>query len=317
MQIFQSLFASIIVLVIIAVIGILARRRGMLDEAMAGTLSRVIFDFGIPAMIFVSLANMTIELNRFEGPVIMMAVELCGMALAWIAGRRFGLDLPQLGVVVLCTGFGTSATLGYSIISIAFPNNPNAMEEAVLVSEIGVGLTIFTIGPLLAMHFGSGAISFQDLGRSLIAFAKTPICMALVSGLLWSVLGLPGEQHPLMQPVFRAGHILAGLVVPLSILIISLKLRKPRIDHIIKPFGIVVALKLLLCPLLAGILGIVFGLPEIWRVDLVIMAGLPPAVLNVILLQRYGGDATLASAVTAGASLLSLGTLLFVVAIAG
>ena len=47
------------------------------------------------------------------------------------------------------------------------------------------------------------------------------------------------------------------------------------------------------------------------------MAGLPPAVLNVIYLQRHGGHAEMASVITAGASLLSLGTLLFVMALSG
>ena len=77
------------------------------------------------------------------------------------------------------------------------------------------------------------------------------------------------------------------------------------------------ALKLVAGPILAGTLAITFGLPEIWRDELIIMAGLPPAVLNVIYLQRYGGDAETASVITAGASLLSLATLLLVMALLG
>lgn len=78
-----------------------------------------------------------------------------------------------------------------------------------------------------------------------------------------------------------------------------------------------VALKLLIGPLLAGMGAAAFSIPEIWRDELIIMAGLPLAVLNVVYFQRYGGDAELASSIIAGASIFSIGTILLVVAAAG
>ncbi|MCB0575940.1 MAG: AEC family transporter [Saprospiraceae bacterium] len=317
MHIFNSLLTSILVLVIIAVLSVAARQRGILEKTFSASLAKIVFDFGVPAMIFVNLANVKVEMSTFAGPAIMMAAEICMMLLAWAIGRKLGLTVHQLGAVVLCAGFGTSATLGYSIIANVFPDNQSAMEEAVLISEVGVGLMILTLGPILAMYFGSGSVSLGAAGKSLMAFTRTPTCIALIAGICWGVLGLPGEQHPYMYPVFRVGHLLAGLVVPLSVLIVSLNLYWPDISQIIKPFGIVVVLKLLMAPLLTGVAALAFGLPEMWRDDLVIMTGLPPAVLNVILLQRYGGDAGLASTITAGASLFSLATLLLVIAAVG
>lgn len=317
MHIFDALLSSILVLVIIAALGLLARQHGVLKKEMAAGLARIVFDFGIPALIFVSLANIDLEPRRFAGTVIMIVVELCMIALAWVVGKRLDLTRSQLGAVVLCSAFGTSATLGYSIVSIVFPSDQDAMVEAVLICELGVGVLVMFLGPLLAMHFSTGASSVQTVRKSLITFLKTPLCIALVAGMLWGTLGLPGDQHPVMKPIFQVGHLLAGLVVPLAILIISLNLYRPRIKQYLKPFGVVVLLKLLLAPLLGGGIALAAGLPEIWRDDLIIMAGMPPAVLNTIFLQRYGGDAGLASALTAGASLLSLGTLLLVIAAVG
>lgn len=317
MHIFQVLLSSLLVLVIIAAFGLLARRQGVLKKEMAAGLAKIVFDFGIPALVFVNLANINLEPRRFAGTAIMIVVELCMIVLAWAIGKRLNLTRSQLGAVVLCSAFGTSATLGYSIVSVVFPNDPDAMVEAVLICELGVGVLIMALGPVLAMYFSTGASSVKTVRQSLFAFLKTPLCIALVAGLLWGALGLPGDQHPVMKPVFHAGHILAGLVVPLAILIISLHLYKPKIGQYFKPLGIVVMLKLLLAALLAGGLALATDIPTVWRDDLVIMAGMPPAVLNTIFLQRYGGDAGLASTLTAGASLLSLGTLILVVAAVG
>ncbi|MCB9345665.1 MAG: AEC family transporter [Lewinellaceae bacterium] len=317
MYIFQTMLSSILVLVIIALCGLLARHRGVIDKSLAGGLARIVFDLGIPAMIFVNLATQQFELKWLFGAGIMILVELSMVVLAWIISRQLGLTTTQMGAVVLCAAFGTSATLGYSVVSVVFPDNHDAIVEAVLISELGVGLLIFTLGPIMAMYFVSGKFSFQSAGKSLLAFTRTPICISLVISLLWAWFELPGNQHPLMKPLFHAGHILANLVVPVSVLIISLNIQKPRFSQFVKPFGVVVFLKLLLAPLLAGTIALIIGLPEFWRDDLIIMAGMPPAFINVILLQRYGGDTSTLSTIIAGSSLLSLGTVLLVILILG
>lgn len=317
MHIFWPLATAIFALVIIAALGLLAKWRGILKEEHTEVLAKLILDFGVPAMIFVSLAGTKLEWGGFIAPVIMALVELCMIALAWVIGRWSGLPASQLGAVVLCATFGTSATLGYPIVSMVFPNNSNAMIEAVLISEIGVGYLVLTLGPILAMYFGSGTFSGQKAGQALKDFVRTPIFISLVIGMLWGTLGLPGEEHMLLQPFFRMGHILSGLVTPLAILTISLRLHVPNFKLILKPFAIVMALRLLLSPLLAGLIAIALDVPEVWRDDLVIISSVPPAVLNAIYLQRYNGDARLASLLVAGGSILCVVSILLVIALVG
>ena len=47
--------------------------------------------------------------------------------------------------------------LGYPLIEYAFRGNPEAMTDAVLVSEMERGLPIFTICPMIALYFGSAS----------------------------------------------------------------------------------------------------------------------------------------------------------------
>jgi len=57
-------------------------------------------------------------------------------------------------------------------------------------------------------------------------------------------------------------------------------------------------------------LAVQFGFPELWRQILVLLAAMPPAILGVVFLKRYGGDASLASTLLLVASLASVATLL-------
>jgi hypothetical protein len=56
--------------------------------------------------------------------------------------------------------------LGYPLISQAFPGNMQAMEEAVVTSEFGVGFLLFIFGPFIAMYFGGSGIDSQVILRS-------------------------------------------------------------------------------------------------------------------------------------------------------
>ena len=63
-------------------------------------------------------------------------------------------DRGKIGAFMIASSFGSSALLGYPFIQMVFPNNPEAMTDAILISEIGVGLPLFILCPLVAMWFG-------------------------------------------------------------------------------------------------------------------------------------------------------------------
>jgi len=75
---------------------------------------------------------------------------------------------------------------------------------------------------------------------------------------------------------------------------------------------IVILLKLIIKPLIAGSLSTLFGFPELWKEVLVLLAAMPPAVLGAVFLRRYGGDASLASALLLGGTMVSCVSLLAV-----
>ncbi len=317
MDAFHHLVEAVVVIVILYALALLLRWRGVLAEKHSMILARIVTDLFLPAIVFVTLAGKSIRLDQLAPAFVMLALELSAIALAWTVSALLRFDRAQQGAIIFCSAFGSSTFLGYSLITQMYPNQPQAMTEAVLISEIGVGYTIFILGPVLAAHFGSGTSGAKSLWSSALSFFRSPVFFALLIGLLWGILGLPGEDNAYLAPIFRVCHILAAALVPVAILAVGLMFKLPSLRSILLPLGIVVLIKLLLKPLAAGAASSLLGFPDLWRAVLVLLAAMPPAVLGPVFLRRYGGDASLASALLLAATLISCGTLLIVFSFVG
>ena len=313
---FHDLVNAILVIVMIYVIAMVLKAKSILKEEHSLTLARIVTDVFLPAIVFISLAKQTIQLDQIQPAFVMLGLELLFIALAWFISSLLKFNRAQQGAIVFCSAFGSSTFLGYSIVLQMFPNTPEALSEAVLISEIGVGYPIFILGPILAAYFGSKKLERSEWKESL-GFFRSPVFLALIAGLLWSMLKIPGEENAYMAPIFRLGTVLSAALTPLAILSVGLMFKKPAVRTILIPLGIVVLLKLILKPLLASQIASWSGFPELWREILVLMAAMPSAVLGVVFLRRYGGDASLASALLLVTTLLSSLTLLGVFLLMG
>ena len=305
----QSLIQAIFVIVILFALALLMRRRGVLAEEHSLVLARVVTDLFLPAIVFVTLAGRQVHLSQMGPALVMLGLELSAIAVAWGTTVLLRFDRAHQGAIVFCAAFGSSTFLGYSLITQMYPDNPEAMTEAVLISEIGVGYTIFILGPVLAAYFGSQELEARARWSIALGFFKSPVFFALIIGLLWGAFHLPGEENILLAPVFQACHVLAAALTPVAILSIGLMFKVPKVRTILVPLGIVILIKLLLKPLAAGYVATQLSFPADWTNVLVILAAMPPAILGPIFLKRYGGDASIAPALLLSATLISGATL--------
>ena len=302
----HQLISAVSVIAAIFLLAVLLKLRGVLEEKHSLTLARIVTDICLPAIVFSGLATNRFTIGQLEPSALMLALELTSVGLAWAVTGLLGFSRGRQGAVVFCAAFGSSTFLGYSVITQMYPGNQAALGEAVLISEIGVGYPIFILGPVLAAYFGSGG---QGWKKSL-GFFRTPVFYALLAGMLWGTLGLPCKDGAITAPLFHLTDVLSGALTPLAILSVGLMFRRPSVRAILLPLFIVVAIKLICKPLLAGSAAGALGFPEMWRDILVILAAMPPAVLGVVFLRRYGGDAELASALLITATLISIFTLM-------
>lgn len=316
-ELFASLSQAVMSLVAVYLLALWMRRRGVLDADHSMALARIVTDLCLPAVVFVHLARQKVLWDQMGPALTMLGAELACIAIAWSVCRSLGFSRAKTGAVVFCSAFGSSTFLGYAVIMEVFPKTPEAMTEAVLVSEIGVGYPIFILGPILAAWFGSGAIDVKDSLKNAMAFFKSPVFFALLLGLAWTPMGLPGEKHLLVKPLFEVSDVLGRALTPLAILAVGLMFKVPDLKTSAAALAVVVAIKLFLKPLGLGVAADALDFPKLWKDVLVILGAMPPAVLGAVFLRRYGGDAALASALLLAGTLLSAMTILIVFFLVG
>lgn len=317
MPLFVKLVQAIASLVVIYLLAVNLRRRGVLKEKNALTLARIVTDLCLPAVVFVNLASFSLTIDHLGPSMVMLSAELSCIVLAWAicAALKFSRDVQ--GAVVFCSAFGSSTFLGYAVIMELFPGTPAAMTEAVLISEIGVGYPIFILGPILASYFGSSDESIKGNLKDSLGFFKSPVFFALILGLVWQPLGLPDQNNTYLQPVFAVCHTLAQALTPLAILSVGLMFKVPGLREIMGALAIVVGVKLFLKPLGLGVAADALAFPHMWKDVLVLLGAMPPAVLGAVFLRRYGGNAAMASTLLLVGTALSCGSILLVFWLAG
>ena len=220
LQVFQTVLAFAIVVLLC----VLLKKLAVIKEEHGPLFARLLTQVALPVVIFTQLATHPIAGRQFLLVLAMMVSGTICLAVAWVAGRIMKLERPKIGALMLVSAFGSSALIGYPLIQYAFPGNPQAMQDAILVSELGVGLPIFTLCVWVAMYFGKefGDAS-KDRREALLGYFRSPIFIALVAGLLISPLGL-NPQQPMLAPFFQASHMVSESITLLSCLILGLQL---------------------------------------------------------------------------------------------
>jgi predicted permease len=273
------------------VLAVLLRRTGFPNTDHAPIFSRLILDVALPALIFVNLAEGTTRADMMGAPLLILAAEIGVLVLAWVVGRAMKLERPALGSFLLASTFGSSAVIGYTLARQLYPGDAEALLEATIITELGVGVGVFTLGVLVATHFGTGG-SPRD---AIVSFVRSRVFIAVAAGLLWSVAGLPTKAVPL-KVVFDVLRLFGEGLPILAALVVGLMLKPVPVRRLLPLVVACVALKLAVEPGLVALAAHGAHAPKIERDLLILMAGMPSGTVAAVLASRHGCDAPLASA---------------------
>jgi hypothetical protein len=273
-------FSTVILLVV------LLKRLQVVKEENGSLFARLLTQVVLPAVILTQLAAHPIHPRQFLLVAAVFVAGIASMFLSYIIGRLMRLDRAKIGALMLTSSFGSSALLGYPLITYAFPHSPEAMTDAVLLSELGVGLPIFTLAPLVGMIFGEESETYETRTKFMVQYFRSPIFIAVVLGLVASQI--PTEAQSLMlAPFFEALTMIGGALTLLACLTLGLQLKLTSLKGI-WPLLIVSALiQMAFQPWLAHVQADLYHLGAEQSQVLVLIASMPSAVLGPVFATRY------------------------------
>ena len=309
MDIHTRVLASISVLVGIICLAMFLRHRGLFKEEHGPIFARLVMQVTLPALIFSSLARTTLNWDLAFLALVMFAAETTCIVLAWFGARALRLAPAQQGVVMLVAGFGSSSLLGYAVITQIFPHRIQALTEAVVISELGVGPALFTIGVMLAIYYGSAEVDLRGRLKAASKFFISPIFFSVVAGLIWSTLRIPTDSLVIrtildgFQVVGSANTFMVALTVGVLLHFVGLR----AVASMVAVVGLI---KLILKPIMVWLPTLGMSIPA-WQAQVLILEGaMPSAMLTVVLAQTYGCDAKLASKLVFATTVASSVTML-------
>ncbi len=278
------LFPVLFPIFVLILVGYFYAKSRHIDMEFANRMNLSIF---IPALLVDALSRKDFSLLDYQMLAFAgILVILISGVLAWLFAKSFKLSVPMFVPSMM---FNNSGNMGLPLAVLAF--GENALSAAVVLFLMS-NLLHFTLGTYIV----GGRVSWWDL-------LKNPINIATIIGLIisFSHWQMPDVIH---KPI----EMLAQVAIPL--MLVSLGVRMTTVDLQAWRIGLVGAI---LCPLLSVIAAffILLFLPlePFLRMQLLIFATLPPAVLNFMFAEKYQQHPTEVASMVVVGNAISLFTL--------
>lgn len=298
-----------IVLVVLLGYGIVWQ--GVLGARDVEGISRFVFKVGLPVLLFNSLSDMQMPaLFHWQFLFSYYFVSLLIYAIGYGISRYwFAHSLSKQGIFGFGSSYSNLVLVGLPIISTGLG------QEAVLPLFMLVSLQsaiFFPIVILLVERESHAGQSWQRvMGQTMRNVVSNPIILGLCAGILVNFLAIP---IPLL--LAKALGTIGQAALPCALFVLGASLRTYKLAGHLAEAWTMMGLKLLLQPILVGVL--VFGLFQedpLWGAVAVMAAGMPVGVNAFLFAQEYQvGVATVSTSVLLSTllSVFSLSLMLFI-----
>lgn len=241
---------------LLILLGVLLRHIRLIRPETVTDLKAIIVNLSLPAMLFLTFARTELQAKYIYIMLAVIAVCFLMLFLGLVFSRRLAPKNPYYPAVF--TGF-EAGMLGYALFT-AFFGGENTYQFAIV--DIGqVCFVFFVLVSFLQRQKGAKA----SPGALFLSFARSPIILAILLGVLFSALGLTSllAELQITEVAVSFLNLLGSLTAPLICLVIGYELRLQK-SGLLRPLltvllrmGLMLSLAYLLNRyLVLGILGL-------------------------------------------------------------
>ncbi len=270
-EILNVVFNNILPIFLVAGVGFALRRWLALDKQ---TVSRLTFYVFSPALFFDLLVNSTVEAGELGQILLFAFVGISSMGLVgWIIGRILNLNRKHTIFLIFVAMFGNVGNMGLPLTELRYGMEGVARAGPFMVVS---GMLIYTVGVILA-SYGS-----QSWRNSLQGLTRLPVLYAVVAAIVVSAFQLT-VPTPLNSAITIAGR---G-AVPVMIIVLGMQMADVRDFGDVRIVLPAIGLRLIIAPLVAIGLTILFGFEGLTRSVSIIEMATPVAVATIIVATEF------------------------------
>ncbi|HDR74130.1 MAG TPA: AEC family transporter [Methanoculleus sp.] len=276
----------ILILTLLIAAGYASLRTGILTHRSLKSLSSLLINVTLPALILVSLqVPVSGALISGAGEIVALSAVYYALSLAIAAAvlHALGTRAGERGVFAFALVFPNVGFMGFPVIETLY--GTGALFYAVICNLI-FNVLVFSVGIMMMTGGGEGRGGFEPR-------------MLLNAGIAASLLGLAlfllSVRIP--SPLFEALDLLGGTTTPLAMVVVGALLATFPARRMVEDWriGIAAAARLLVIPVAAWLVLQPFGTDPLAFAVLITLAAMPTAANTVIFAEEYDADALLAS----------------------
>ncbi len=272
------------------------------EQVRLGLTESVYYLF-LPALVLLVLWRTPIGLDSLRISLLAATGIIFALLLSGLACRLCRMPAGISGAIILASAFPNATYLGLPVLQATFGDW--ARSVAIQYDLFACTPLLFTVGILVAQHYGERDSGADGRAGFLKRLARIPPLWAAIAGCALNLLSVPLDSN--LEIILK---LLGDTVIPLMLVALGLSLQWRSISmQQILPLMVVSGIQLLLTPLLVWQMAKVLGLQGDLLSAVVLEAAMPSMVLGVVLCDRFRLDTTiyaLAVTVTTLLSLLSL-----------
>jgi predicted permease len=274
----HQILLSMPLFILIALGWMLVRWRKWPDS-INEALNRVVFKIALPAMLFRLMSDFG-QSPPVDARLLIAFFGSCLIVFVLgrvIANRLFKLDGISGSVFALGGIFSNNVMLGLPIATVMLGEQAIPSVALVLVFN---GLILWTLATVSVEWVKHGALNLKGFGKTAVSVLKNPLIIAILSGTLFSLTGIP-----LPQMIDKPVSMLGTIAVPLALVALGMSLAAYKVKDGLKESYAICLLKLIVQPLVIWGLAVLLGLPPL-ESKVVVLLGSMSVGINVYLMSQ-------------------------------
>ncbi len=177
----EEILRTILPVLVMLIIGMLCRKRGLITREGINALKNVVVNITLPAVLLGAFATTKYTFMDIVVPLLMFLICFAAWALGKAGAKVF--RLSSRFVPFLTTGF-EAGMLGYALFAMLYGSERTAEFARI---DLGQVLFVFTLYKILLGFEGKESTDFKALIKEMIL---SPIIIAIAAGVLIGATGL-------------------------------------------------------------------------------------------------------------------------------
>jgi predicted permease len=289
---------TIVPVFLVILVGIAIRKLGYLPEAQIGHLNRLVYYVAIPAMIFRAIATASFETHFRSGLLLgtlIPVVVVFGTVI--VLGLLLSFPRKEMGTFIQNSFHGNLGYIGFAVTFYLLGDE--GLTRATLIA--GFLMLMQNLLSVIGLQAFSGQKgTAAGIISSVRAVIGNPVVLSAIVGICFNL-----SEMPLPLIAERTLGIVAGMALPLALLVIGASLSFELVMNKLPLIVPSALLKLILLPGLSLIVFSILGLGADEFLPGFILLAAPSATVSYVMATELNGSPEQASAAVSLSTLFS------------